>query len=139
MWAISAALKSDSAQMLQLQESHLHFTISSEEEILEDSLIPRLLRWLTAAIILEKLSWKNTDVDPKISNRFKSGTLQSLLDLIENERDESVKNRFGCEDLLAAVIFYLQQLHGIHCQVLPSVISALCLLFSASGPAGKLF
>ena len=48
---------------------------------------------------------ENTDVDLKISNRFKSGTLQSLLDLIENERDESVKNRFGCEDLLAAVIF----------------------------------
>lgn len=139
MWAISTALKSDSAQTLQLQESHSHFTISSEEEIHEDSLIPRLLRWLTAAIILGKLSWKNTDIDPKILNRFKSGTLQSLLDLIENERDERVKNRFGCEDLLAAVIFYLQQLNGIHCQVLPSVISALCLLFYASGPAGKLF
>ncbi len=137
MWAISTALKSDSARMLQLQESHHRFTISSEEEIHEDSLISRLLRWLTAAIILGKLSWKSNDFGTKILNRFKLETLQSLLDLIENECDESIK-RFDCEDLLAAVIFYLQQLHGINCRVLPSVISALCLLFSASSFSGKL-
>ena len=88
-------LKSDSTWMLQLQESHSHLAIFSEEEIHEDSLISRLLWWLTFAIILGKLSWKSNGFDPKISNRFKLGPLQSLLDLIENECDESFKNRFG--------------------------------------------
>ncbi|XP_042949109.1 uncharacterized protein LOC122281567 isoform X5 [Carya illinoinensis] len=131
MWAISTASKADS-QMLQLKESRPRFTISSEEEIYEESLRSKLLRWLTAAVILGKLSWKSNDLDPELSNRLKLGTLQSLWDLIGNARDESIQNRFGCENLLAAVIFYLQQHLGINCRVLPSVISALCLLFYAS-------
>lgn len=139
MWAISTALKSDSAQMLQFKESHPRFTISLEEEIYEDSLISKLLRWLSAAVILGKLSWKSNDLGPEFSNRLKLETLQSLLDLIGNACDESIQNRFGCEVLLASTIFYLQQLLGINCRVLPSVISALCLVFYASNFAGKLF
>jgi nucleolar pre-ribosomal-associated protein 1 len=139
MWAISTALKSDSAQMLQFKESHPRFTISLEEEVYEDSLMSKLLRWLSAAVILGKLSWKSNDLGPEFSNRSKLGTLQSLLDLIGNPSGESIQNRFGCEDLLASTIFYLQQLLGINCRVLPSVISALCLLFCASNFAGKLF
>ncbi|XP_035543314.1 uncharacterized protein LOC108983821 isoform X4 [Juglans regia] len=131
MWAISTASKADS-QMLQLKESHPCFTISSEEEIYKESLRSKLLRWLTAAVILGKLSLKSNDLDPELSNRLKLGTLQSLWDLIGNARNESIQNRFGCETLLAAVIFYLQQHLGINCRVLPSVISALCLLFYAS-------
>lgn len=139
MWAISTALKSDSAQMLQFKESHPRFTVSLEEEIYEDSLISKLLRWLSAAVILGKLSWKSNDLGPEFSNRLKLGTLQSLLDLVGNACDESIQNRFGCEDLLASSIFYLQQLLGINCRVLPSVVSALCLLFYATDFAGKLF
>lgn len=137
MWAISTASKADS-QLLLIKESHPCFTISSEEEIYEESLRSKLLRWLTAAVILGKLPWKSNDFDPEFSNRLKLGTLQSLWDLIGNARDESIQNRFGCENLLAAVIFYLQQHLGINCRVLPSVISALCLIFYTSSFAGKI-
>lgn len=137
MWAISTASKADS-QLLLIKESHPCFTISSEQEIYEESLRSKLLRWLTAAVILGKLPWKSNDFDPEFSNRLKLGTLQSLWDLIGNARDESIQNRFGCENLLAAVIFYLQQHLGINCRVLPSVISALCLLFYTSSFAGKI-
>lgn len=138
MWAISTALKEDSAQMLQHKESHPCFTISSEEEIYEESLISKLLRWLTAAVILGKISDKTNYADPGFSTQLKLGTLQSLLDLSWYARDKSFQNIFCCADLLAAVIFHLQQHLGINCRVLPSVISALCLLFDASNFAGKM-
>ena len=123
------ALKSDSAWMLQLQESHSDLAIFSEEEIHEDSLISRLLWWLTAAIILGKVSWKSNGFDPKILNQFKLGTPQSLLDLIENECDESFKNRFGSEDYWLSTASW-HYLLSAPLSYICTVSSFLCLQFS---------
>ncbi|PIA41885.1 hypothetical protein AQUCO_02100010v1 [Aquilegia coerulea] len=48
----------------------------------------------------------------------------------EVEGDDREVSKIQCRnnEILAATILYLQELVGIDCKVLPSVISALCLL-----------
>uniref|UniRef100_A0A5B6YI04 Nucleolar pre-ribosomal-associated protein 1 N-terminal domain-containing protein n=1 Tax=Davidia involucrata TaxID=16924 RepID=A0A5B6YI04_DAVIN len=134
MWAISTALRSDCTCD--------HFTMFSEEGQSEDSLISKLLRWLTASVVLGRLSWKSNDLDSNhISERSNPKTLQSLFEHIEKQCMKNNKSDFGCEEILATAIFYLQQLLGMNCSVVPSVVSALCLLLfsDASHLAGSEF
>ncbi|CAI9754551.1 unnamed protein product [Fraxinus pennsylvanica] len=127
-WAVNTAIQSESTKELQPEESDYCMTALSEKEEPEDSLVSKLLRWLTASVILGKISYKlrkfNTDNFLEGSN---INNLQSLLEchekgIGENEVDHS------CRDILAASIFYLQQLLGRNHRLLPSVVSALCLL-----------
>ncbi|KAA8534396.1 hypothetical protein F0562_031913 [Nyssa sinensis] len=105
------------------------FTIFSEEEQSEDSLMSKLLRWLTASVILGRLSWKPKDLDSNhISERSNLKTLQSFFEHVEKRCMENNKSGFGCEEILATAIFYLHQRLGRNCSVVPSAVSALCLL-----------
>ncbi|KAM7486761.1 hypothetical protein LguiA_002770 [Lonicera macranthoides] len=127
-WAISIALQSTSTQKNHSGELYHHFTISSEEEHSEDSLISKLLRWLTASVILGRKSNYLVSNFPK--ERNSAQTLQSLL---ENTKKRSRENHCGVvssEEIYSGAIFYLQQLLGMNCTVLPSSVSALCLLLS---------
>ncbi|RVW99703.1 hypothetical protein CK203_021465 [Vitis vinifera] len=139
-WTISTALQPECTGTLQLAESYLHFRVFSEEEPSQDSLLSKLLRWLTASVILGMLSWKSTDLDINILERSNSKTLLSLLEHVKKGSGENGRNAFHCEEILAASIFYLQQLLGLNSRVLPSVVSALCLLLlsDASNSAVKL-
>lgn len=127
IWAISTALKSDSKQTYELGQSYHHLENMSKDAPVEESLISKLLRWLTASVILGKLSWKFDDPSSKLSKRSNE-TLQSLLEDFERGREGLKKVKFDCEEILAASIFYLQQLLGVRCRVLSSVVSALSLL-----------
>ncbi|KAJ0045378.1 hypothetical protein Pint_04163 [Pistacia integerrima] len=127
MWAISSAVKSSSGQMHQLGKFRQHFASMPEEAPYEESLISKLLRWLIASVILGKLSWKHDDFNSKISKKSHK-TLHSLLESVEKGCEGVNKSRLECEEILAAAIFYLQQLLGVHCTVLSSVMSALSLL-----------
>lgn len=140
-WAISTALQSEHTGTLQPAESYPNFRILSEEEPSQDSLLSKLLRWLTASVILGMLSQKSTDLDTNILERSNSDTLLSLLEHVKKGCREKDRNSFHCEEILAAAIFYLQQLLGLISKVLPSVVSALCLLLLSdpSHSAGKLF
>eukprot|EP00261_Vitis_vinifera_P031648 XP_019072891.1 PREDICTED: uncharacterized protein LOC100264016 isoform X4 [Vitis vinifera] len=140
-WTISTALQPECTGTLQLAESYLHFRVFSEEEPSQDSLLSKLLRWLTASVILGMLSWKSTDLDINILERSNSKTLLSLLEHVKKGSGENGRNAFHCEEILAASIFYLQQLLGLNSRVLPSVVSALCLLLlsDASNSAGSEF
>lgn len=140
-WVISTALQPECTGTLQLAESYLHFRVFSEEEPSQDSLLSKLLRWLTASVILGMLSWKSTDLDINILERSNSKTLLSLLEHVKKGSGENGRNAFHCEEILAASIFYLQQLLGLNSRVLPSVVSALCLLLlsDASNSAGSEF
>ncbi|KAG8380519.1 hypothetical protein BUALT_Bualt06G0024100 [Buddleja alternifolia] len=119
-WAVTTAIQSESAKVLQREDS------------IEDSLLSKLLRWLTASVILGKISHN--------LNKLNSGsflakpslhTLQSLLGC--NEKEFGGNAKYGCEDVLAASIIYLLQLLGFNRRLLPSAVSALCLLlFSGS-------
>lgn len=126
-WAVSTALKSDSGQMCELGESHLHLRGMSEDAPFEESLTSKLLRWLVASVILGKLSRKIDDPGSKLSKRSYK-TLQSLLEDFEKGCEGINTSRFDCEEILASAIFYLQQLLGVNCRVIPSVISALSIL-----------
>ncbi|KAI8031787.1 Uncharacterized protein C14G10.02 [Camellia lanceoleosa] len=126
-WATSTALLSNS-KLLQPRETYCHSTIFLEEQQSEDSLISTLLRWLTASVIVGRLSWRSNDLDSNLV-RERSG-LETLQSLLEHSKKGCGENQtgFGCEEMLAASIFYLQQLLGMDCRLLPSVVSALCLL-----------
>ncbi|BBH01972.1 hypothetical protein Prudu_012398 [Prunus dulcis] len=130
MWAISAAVEVESAKMLQHKESHQCFAIIPEEELQENSLISKLLRWLTASVILGKLDWKSNDLDPEFPKMLNIKTLQSLMDHVESACRENSKSSYGCEEILASAILYLQQLAGTNYKMLPSVTTALSLLLS---------
>lgn len=140
MWAVSAALEADSAKMLQPKESHLCLTSIPGEELYENSLISKLLRWLTASVILGKLDWKSNDLDPEVSKRLNFKTLQTLMELVESTSGRKSKSRYGCEEILASAILFLQQLAGTNYQMLPSVAAALSLLlYDGSVFTGTMF
>ncbi|KAI3799706.1 hypothetical protein L1987_35005 [Smallanthus sonchifolius] len=107
LWTVSVALQS-----------------KGSDEQTNDSLISKLLRWLTATVILAKPSQQSGDVGHKynLENSFPE-TLQSFL-----EAEWSVNRVASGSELLAATIYYLHQILGRKCQVFTSVVSSLCLL-----------
>ncbi|CAA3031127.1 Hypothetical predicted protein [Olea europaea subsp. europaea] len=124
-WAVRNAIQSESTKVLQPEESNYQMTAWSEKEEPEDSLVSKLLRWLTASVILRKISCKfNTD---NIWEQSNINNLQFLLECHEKRFGENEVG-YGCGEILAASIFYLQQLLGVNRRLLPSVVSALCLL-----------
>ncbi|XP_076947008.1 uncharacterized protein LOC143618794 [Bidens hawaiensis] len=94
-WMVSVALKS-----------------KGDDEQTNESLVSKLLRWLTASVVVG------------LKHSLENETLQSFL-----EAEWSVKRvASGSEELLATTIYYLYQCLGRKCQVLTSVVSSLCLL-----------
>lgn len=128
LWAISTALQSNYKTTFQPKKSNHHFTMFPEEDESEESLISKLLRWLTASVILGLLSEKFKCLDLSCFHEKSSPqTLCSLFDQYESGDGEN-QAELGSEEILAGTIFYLQQLLGRKYTVLPSVVSALCLL-----------
>lgn len=101
----------------------------------EESLASKLLRWLIASAILGKISQQsrfyNLGSSPERSSLH---ALQSWLGCLEDVDEEYV--RYTCEDVLAASIIYLLQLLNFSHQLLPSTVSALCLLLLSESTAG---
>ncbi|PON51517.1 Nucleolar pre-ribosomal-associated protein [Parasponia andersonii] len=125
-WAISSALQSESAIVRQSKVSQHCLSVISEEEQSEDSLVSKLLRWLTASVILGKLAIKSKVLDPKIGSTLKD--LLCSFEPAETECEESREDRSNCDEFLASTILHLQLLVGTNYKVLPSVISALSVL-----------
>ncbi|XP_074349561.1 uncharacterized protein LOC141689235 isoform X2 [Apium graveolens] len=128
-WAISTAIQSDSERMLQPMESSYHNIMSLEKKEPEESLKSKLLRWFTASVIRGLLSKRLKFLNSSLLHKQSSPlTLHTLIDQIERERGEQPAS-FGSEETHAVAIFYLQQLLGRKCIAIPSVVSALCLIF----------
>ncbi|PWA96465.1 hypothetical protein CTI12_AA038640 [Artemisia annua] len=108
LWAASVALQSDKPC-----------------EQTNDSLLSKLLRWLTASVILARPT-RQLGVEESKHNLENTlpGTLQSFL---ETEWSAS-RMASGSEEVLAATIYYLQQIIGRKCEVITSVVTSLCLL-----------
>ncbi|PRQ31780.1 hypothetical protein RchiOBHm_Chr5g0039221 [Rosa chinensis] len=133
MWAISSAVEADSATMLHSNESHQCFTtIPEEKEVYKNSLISKLLCWLTATVILGKLDWTSSDVDPEFSKCLNLKSMQSSITHADKACGERGRNGYGCEEILASAILYLQQLSGTNYEMLPSVAAAPSLLLSSA-------
>ncbi|KAF9589226.1 hypothetical protein IFM89_020664 [Coptis chinensis] len=125
IWAVSTALKSNTS------------TVILGEKECDDSIMSRLLRWITASIIRGSISRKSNKIKPLSSpERSNARTLQCLLELVkqvngEGEHVNETKSETECNTnkALAATILYLQQNLGMNCKaLLPSVICALCML-----------
>ncbi|XP_019455735.1 PREDICTED: uncharacterized protein LOC109356706 isoform X2 [Lupinus angustifolius] len=137
IWAITTAIQSDSSRRLRSNGSHIFSANTLWEESHENSLVSKFLRWLAASIIIGKLYQKSNDVDSGFAETQNLDSLHSLLLQVENTSGQRHDTKIGSEKLLASTIFYLQQL-GINHEVLPSVVTALCLLvFGASNFAGR--
>ncbi|KAK6946890.1 LOW QUALITY PROTEIN: Nucleolar pre-ribosomal-associated protein 1, N-terminal [Dillenia turbinata] len=117
LWAISTALYFDSKKMLQLNGPSLCRDKISEEEQPEDTLLSKLLRWLSASVILGNYP-KDNDLDSNFSHS-NSETLHSLIERVQCVHRNKSRAGCGSKDVLAASIFYLQQLLGVNCRLLP--------------------
>ncbi|KAL3834336.1 hypothetical protein ACJIZ3_009072 [Penstemon smallii] len=114
-WAVTTAIQSESTKELQPEDSDYNLLAVS---LKKDSLVSKLLRWLTASVTLGcKIS------KLKSSSFLERPTLQSLLEFHEEGFGENAGY-----DILAVSIIYLLQLLGFSHGFLPSVVSALCLL-----------
>ncbi|XP_010317143.1 uncharacterized protein [Solanum lycopersicum] len=130
-WATLTALQSNIEKVHAPESIDCIMRLQANEES-DDSLISKLVRWLTASVIVGKHSLKFSNMD--ISHSFDRSKLNNLLSLMEgnDQRCSSTSRTFACEDTLASSIFFLQQLQRKNYTVLPSVVSALCLLLSSS-------
>ena len=138
-WAITTALASESSQRLRSNESRVIVKRELGEESRDDSLVSKFLRWLTASVIIGKLHLNSNDIYSVFSETRTLESLHSLLVRVENTSGQKHDINIDCEELLASTIFYLQLLPGINQELLPSVVSALCLLtFGASNLSGTL-
>lgn len=136
-WTISLALQAESAKLHQSKVSQHSLSVISEEEHSEDSLVSKLLRWLTASVILGKIATKSKDLDANMGSNLKD--LLSLFERAETECEEGREDRINRDEFLASTILYLQLLVGTNYKVLPSVISALSILLeNGLSRAGKL-
>lgn len=87
-----------------------------------------------------KVHQKSNDIDSGLAETNNLESLHSLLVRVENSSGQGHGFNIGGEELLASTIFYLQQQLGINQELLPSVVSALCLLiFGSSNFPGMLF
>ncbi|KAI3458963.1 hypothetical protein Pfo_015626 [Paulownia fortunei] len=126
-WAVATAIQSKSKKVLLPEDSDYHLIAVSGKKPPKDSLVSKLLRWLTASVILGKISCKLSKLNnDSFLERPSLHTLQSWLGCHEKGFGENAG--YGCEDVLAASIFYLLQLVGFSHKLLPSAVSALCLL-----------
>ncbi|KAJ8763357.1 hypothetical protein K2173_002240 [Erythroxylum novogranatense] len=121
MWSVSTALVSDSRLESRFDSLFL------QESAAEESLKSKLLRWLVASVILGMLSSNVGSVNVKISKGSNSRHLDFLLENLEVGRESSESRSHG-EGILACTILYIQQLLGMDHPVVPSAVSALCLL-----------
>lgn len=121
-WAVTTAIQSKSEEVLHPEDS-------------EESLASKLLRWLIASAILGKISFQSRFINLGSSpERSSLHALLSWLGCLNKWDEEYVK--YTCEDMLAASIIYLLQLLNFTHQLLPSAVSALCLLLLSESTAG---
>ncbi|CAI8593699.1 unnamed protein product [Vicia faba] len=114
------ALFAAEASCVLLDSSHDHYaaicTFLTQSSTMNMKVIP----------LFDNFMWRFTET-------YKLESLHSLLVHVENTSGQRHDINIGCEELLASTIFYLQLLPGINQELLPSVVSALCLLtFGAS-------
>ncbi|CAI9091124.1 OLC1v1026064C1 [Oldenlandia corymbosa var. corymbosa] len=126
-WAISTAIQSRLMKVTKPEAPWCNLSNIPEEE-LEEDLLSKLLRWLTASVIIGRNVSKSIR-----TSRLELSTLHSLLEGCENVLGN--QNDHNCIQVLGSSIFHLQQLLSTKWELLPSVVSALCLLlFSGTSP-----
>ncbi|XP_051120016.1 uncharacterized protein LOC127243852 [Andrographis paniculata] len=122
-WAATAAIQSTSSN---LRPEDCDNRSTAGKKVIEEPLTSKLLRWLTAAVILGKIS---CNLDMIIdSDILEKPNLDNLLSLFRH--DDMASGETSSEDTLAAAILYLLQKVKFDHALLRSAVSALCLLLS---------
>ncbi|KAK4383551.1 hypothetical protein Sango_2765100 [Sesamum angolense] len=137
-WTVTTAIQSKPTKVSEAEDSDYHLMAVSEKKTPEDSLVSKLLRWLTSSVILRKISCKLSKLNNNsFLERQNLDSLQSLLEYCEPGFGEDAG--CDCEDVLAASIFYLLQMLGLSHTLLPTAVSALCLLLFSDPPSESEF
>ncbi|KAK6156351.1 hypothetical protein DH2020_010599 [Rehmannia glutinosa] len=137
-WAVTTAIQSKSKRVLKAEDSDYHLIAVSGKQPPKESLVSKLLRWLTASVILGNISCRLSKLNNNsFSERPSLHTLRSWLGCDEKGFGESAG--YGCEYVLAASIFYLLQLVGFSHKLLPSAVSALSLLLLSDSSSVGVF
>ncbi|KAL1553203.1 diphosphoinositol-polyphosphate diphosphatase [Salvia divinorum] len=134
-WAVTTALQSKLEELDTAEDSDHHLIAVSGKRQPEESLDSKLLRWLTASAILGKIALNSRKLnDGSVLEKSSLHALQSWLECPEIEIKETVE--YGREEILATTIIHLlKQLNFSH-QLLPSSVSALCLLLLSDSSTG---
>ncbi|OVA06085.1 hypothetical protein BVC80_91g1 [Macleaya cordata] len=129
MLAIPVASLSYSEETFMLKKYDIQFATFLGEQPCKETLISKLLRWVTASVILGRISKKSCKMNSS-SESVEVENLQLLLENLNKEQSDSEgqEDDWSNDVALAATILHLQQLLGMNCKVLQSVVSALCLL-----------
>ncbi|CAL9750206.1 unnamed protein product [Musa acuminata subsp. burmannicoides] len=132
-WAISASLQSESQKNYLFKQSNPHLLLVRKEQQDNESLTSKLMRWVTASVILGSISNKTLNIKTEFSLKSSSfETLHSLLEFIVKEKGSFREENFSADEAIAAMLLYLQQIMRSSIN-LPSVIFALCLLLLSDG------
>ncbi|XP_020531558.1 uncharacterized protein LOC18448051 isoform X2 [Amborella trichopoda] len=129
IWAISIALVSDCPPVYLLGHFNQVGAIVPEENQSEIPLIAKLLRWVTASVILGWVSKARNSQDGFFP--MEVSRPQTLLSLLEEVPHKGAGSENSTDNALARLILYLQQLLGVNYKFFPSVVSALSILLSA--------
>ncbi|XP_072970894.1 uncharacterized protein [Typha angustifolia] len=139
IWAVSVSLQLFSNRRFLTNKLDPNLLISIEEQG-EECRISKILRWVTASVIIGIISQSSLKTR---THALLSGpdikSVQSLLEYVIIEDGEVVKS-CDANETLAVKILYLQQLLGRNNECLPSVILSLCLLLlNTSSPRVRKF
>ena len=127
--AVPAALQPFSMQRSAGSYPDPSLLMSFREHQGEESLVSKLLLWVSASVILGSIANKSSKIYKFYSiSKSEIETLQPLLEAIIKRECESGEEYSSSNEALAILVLYLQQLLGRSCSFLPSVILALCLL-----------
>lgn len=132
-WVISASLQSESQKNYLFKQSYPHLLLVHKEQQDNELLMSKLMRWVTASVILGSMSNKYLNIKTEFSlKRSSFATLHSLLEFIVKEKGSFREENFSADEAIAAMLLYLQQIMRSSIN-LPSVIFALCLLLLSDG------
>ncbi|XP_020269128.1 uncharacterized protein LOC109844484 [Asparagus officinalis] len=129
MLAVPPALQPSSKQKSMANVPNSYLLISCKEHQGEESLGSKLLRWVSASVILGCFTNKCSKMNKFFSiSRSEVETLRPIVEEISKKECGGGEEYSSSDEALAVILLYLQQILGRSCSFLPSVILALCLL-----------
>ncbi|KAI0491316.1 hypothetical protein KFK09_025576 [Dendrobium nobile] len=133
-WAAPAVLWSNVNKKFLTKDLNSALMILSVKEQIEESLASKLLRWVSASVILGTVLSSHSEVYAS-SRMYGNENMLSYLKGISMNACAATKNSSVVNESLAVLILHLQDFLSRKC-VLPSVVSALSVLLLSAASSG---
>lgn len=133
-WAAPAVLWSNVNKKFLTKDLNSALMILSVKEHIKESLASKLLRWVSASVILGTVLSSHSEVYAS-SRMYGNENMLSYLKGISMNACAATKNSSVVNESLAVLILHLQDFLSRKC-VLPSVVSALSVLLLSAASSG---